>query len=132
MSNASGTPIVVTDADGVGLTTPEPYVRHVKVLLSPFLQEGIGDFAVGSCEVPPHQKGSLHTHPEAAEIWMFSEGEGRAVVGDLEIATGPGSVVYTPPGVSHQFFNTGDTPVRLFWMYSPSGAEREVIEAEFS
>ena len=132
MSYVAGAPIVVTEADGVGLTTPEPYVRHVKVLLSPMLQEGLEDVAVGTCVVPPHQMGSLHTHPDAAEIWMFSEGYGRAVVGDEEIDTGPGTVVYTPPGVSHQFFNTGDTPVKLFWMYSPSGAERDVIEAEFS
>ncbi len=132
MRYVSGTPIVVTEADGIGLTTPEPFVRHVKVLLSPLLQEGIGDFAVGSCEVPLGQRGSLHTHLDAAEIWMFSEGHGRAVVGNQEIVVGPGSVVYTPPGVSHQFFNTGDTPVKLFWMYSPAGAEREVIEAEFT
>ena len=110
MSNASRTPIVVTDADGVGLTTPEPHVRHVKVLLSPFLQDGIGDFAVGSCEVPPHQSGSLHTHPDAAEIWMFSEGEGRATVGDLEIATRPGSVVYTPPGSATSSSTQGTRP----------------------
>ena len=132
MSYVPGTPIAVTEADGIGLTTPEPFVRHVKVLLSPLLQEGIGDFAVGSCEVPLGQRGSLHTHPDAAEIWMFSEGHGRAVVGDQEIVIGPGSVVYTPPGVSHQFFNTGDTPVKLFWMYSPAGTERDVIEAEFT
>ena len=62
---------------------------------------------------------------------MFYEGEGRAVVGGREFTTGPGSVVYTPPGAAHQFFNTGDTPVRLFWLYSPAGAERNVIESEF-
>ena len=132
MSYVPGAPIVVSEADGVGLTTPEPFVRHVKVLLSPMLQEGLEDFAVGTCEVPPHQMGSLHTHEDAAEIWMFSEGHGKAVVGEEEIETGPGTVVYTPPGVSHQFFNTGNTPVRLFWMYSPSGAERDVLVAEFS
>lgn len=122
---------MVTEADGVGMTTPTPFVRHVKVLLSPMLQPGLGDFAVGVCEVPPHQMGSLHTHPDAAEIWMFSEGEGRAAVGDKEVTTGPGTVVYTPPGVSHQFFNTGDTTVKLFWMYSPSGPEDDVINARF-
>ena len=132
MDEVAGRPIVVTDADGVGLTTPEPYVRHVKVLLSPFLQDGIGDFAVGSCEVPPHQQGSPHSHPDAAEVWLFYEGVGRAVIGGEEIVTGPGSVVYTPPGVTHQFFNVGDTPAKLFFLYSPSGAERDVIEAEFS
>ena len=60
-------------------------MRHVKVLLSPMLQEGLEDFAVGTCEVPPHQMGSRHTHEDAAEIWMFSEGHGRAVVGEEEI-----------------------------------------------
>ena len=132
MGASPGTPIMVTDADGVGMTTPEPYVRHVKVLLSPLLQEGIGDFAVGSCEVPPYQKGSPHSHPDAAEVWMFYEGVGRATVGDQEIEIGPGSVVYTPPGMTHQFFNNGDTPVKLFWFYSSSGAERAVIDAEFT
>ena len=132
MDEVTGRPIVVTDADGVGLTTPTPYVRHVKVLLSPLLQDGIGDFAVGSCEVPPQQQGSPHSHPDAAEVWLFYEGVGRAVIGGEEIVTGPGSVVYTPPGMSHQFFNVGDTPVKLFFLYSPSGAERDVIEAEFS
>ena len=132
MGSEPGTPIVITEAEGLGLTTPEPYVRHVKALLSPQLQPGMGDFAVGTCEVPPGQMGSLHTHHDEAEIWMFSEGHGRATVGDREIVTGPGTVVYTPPGVSHQFFNTGDTPVKLFWMYSPSGAEKDVIDAHFT
>ena len=86
----------------------------------------------GRAKCPPHQKGSLHTHPDAAEVWLFHKGAGRATVGDEEIVTGPGTVVYTPPGVSHQFFNTGDTPVELFWLYSPSGPERDVINAEFS
>ena len=131
MEYSPGTPLVLTEGDGVGLTTAVPNVRRVDVLLSPLLQEGVGDFAVGTCEVPPDGQGSLHTHPDAVEVWMFREGRGRATVGDEEIVTGPGTVVYTPPGVSHQFFNTGDTAVKLFWLYSPSGAEREVIEATF-
>lgn len=110
MRYVSGTPIVVTEADGVGLTTPEPYVRHVKVLLSPMLQEGLEDFAVGTCEVPPREKGSLHTHPDAAEIWMFSEGHGRAVIGEEEIVTGPGTVVYTPPASATSPSTPGTRP----------------------
>jgi oxalate decarboxylase/phosphoglucose isomerase-like protein (cupin superfamily) len=55
---------------------------------------------------------------------MFFGGTGRAVVGDQEFETGPGSVVYTPPDTYHQFFNTGPEPVKLFWSYSPPGAER--------
>ncbi len=132
MSGAGCDPMVLTEADGVGMTTPEPFVRTVKVLLSPLLQDGLENFALGVCEVPANQRGSLHTHHDAAEIWMFSEGEGRATVGDQEILTGPGTVVYTPAGVSHQFFNTGDTPVKLFWMYSPAGPEQDIFDAQFA
>ena len=44
---------------------------------------------------------------------------------------GPGQVVYTPPGVEHQFVNTGDEPVKLFWTFSPPGPERRVIDETF-
>jgi len=58
-------------------------------------------------------------------------GTGRAVVGDEQYEIGPGCVVYTPAGTYHQFFNTGTEPVKLYWYYTPSGAERAVLEGAF-
>ena len=124
--------VIVTDTTrGVGLKTPEPFVREVGVLLSPLLQEGMEDVAVGYTEIPTGGQGSSHHHPDAAEIWLFFQGVGRATIGDQQVATHPGTVIYTPPGTNHQFENTGDESVKLYFMYVPSGAEKAVIDAEF-
>ena len=119
--------------DGKGMVTPAPSRREVLVLLSPLLQPELAGTGVmaGYTEVAPGEQGSYHNHPNEAEVWLFFAGRGRAVVGDAEYETEPGSVVYTAPGVYHQFFNTGDEPVRLFWYYSPPGAERVVLEGAF-
>ena len=82
-------PIVTDIGQGVGLTTPAPAVRTVKVLLSPLLQEGLEDFSIGVTEVPPHGEGRRHNHPHAAEVWLFFAGRGRAIVGDRAYPTGP-------------------------------------------
>ena len=103
----------------------------MKVLLSPLLQEGLEDFSVGVTEVPPHGEGTRHNHPDAAEVWLFFAGRGRAIVGDREYPTGPGTVVYTPPGTFHQFINTGDEPVKLYFLYVPGGEARAILDAEF-
>lgn len=119
--------------DGKGMVTPEPYRREVRVLLSPLLQPQLAGTGVmvGYSEVAPGQQGSRHNHPDEAEVWMFFAGTGRAVVGDEEYAITPGCVVYTPAGTYHQFFNTGSDPVKLYWYYTPSGAERAVLVGEF-
>ena len=124
-------PIITDISSGTGMSTPEPNVRHVRVLLSPLLQDGLEGFAVGHAEIPQGQQGSRHSHPETVEVWMFYSGTGRAIVGDQEVDTGPGTVVYTPPGVHHQFLNTGDEPVKLYFAYVPSGPEQDIIEGQF-
>lgn len=123
---------VITDiTSGVVMTTPEPYVRHVCVLLSPFLQAGLEDFAVGYTEVPVGQQGSSHNHPDAAEVWLFFAGTGKAIIGGDEYETRPGVVIYTPPGVHHQFVNTGNEAVKLYYVFAPSGPEKTVIDQRF-
>ena len=64
-------------------------------------------------------------------MWLFFAGRGRAIVGDREYPTGPGTVVYTPPGTFHQFINTGDEPVKLYFLYVPGGEAQAILDAEF-
>ena len=120
-------------SEGQGIITPAPFTRDVRVLLSPLLQPELTatGTVVGYTEVAVGQSGSRHAHPESAEVWMFFAGKGLAMIGDEQMEVGAGHVVYTPPGVPHQFINTGDEPVRLFWSFSPPGPERNVIEATF-
>ncbi|MBI3942983.1 MAG: cupin domain-containing protein [Chloroflexi bacterium] len=119
--------------EGRGIITPPPYTRDVRVLLSPLLQAELANtgIMVGYSEVAPGQQGSRHSHPHEAEVWMFFAGEGKATIGDEDVTIRPGSVIYTPPDTPHQFFNTGDETVKLFWFYSPPGAERGILEGLF-
>ena len=125
--------LVMHVSEGKGTVTPPPFVREVRVLLSPLLQPELAQTGtvVGYTEVAVGQSGSRHAHADSAEVWMFFAGRGIARVGDDEMEVGPGHVVYTPPGVEHQFVNTGDEPVKLYWTFSPSGPERTVLEATF-
>jgi mannose-6-phosphate isomerase-like protein (cupin superfamily) len=123
--------IVTNIESGVAITTPEPSVRHVRVLLSPLMQEGLEDFAVGYTEMPPGENGSLHKHLLSAEIWLFFKGNGRATVGGEEIEIRPGVVVYTPRDTYHQVFNTGDEAIQLYYLYVPAGEEKEIIDGRF-
>ena len=124
-------PLFLNRHDGVGFVTPAPATRDVRVLLSPLLQEGMGDFAVGMTQIPAGVVGTRHSHPETTEIWMILSGRGRARIGDEDRPVAPGDVVYTPPGVSHQFVNDGDEPVTVYFLYSPSGAEQRVLDGGF-
>ncbi len=120
-------------SEGKGIVTPPPHVRDVRVLLSPLSQPELAatGVVVGYTEVAVGQSGSRHAHPDSAEVWMFFAGKGIAIVGDEQMEVGAGHVVYTPPGVEHQFSNTGNEPVRLYWSFSPPGPERNVLEATF-
>ncbi len=121
-------------SEGKGTVTPPPHVRDVRVLLSPLLQPELAatGVVIGHTEVAVGQSGSRHSHADSAEVWMFYAGKGIAIVGDDQVEVGPGRVVYTPPGVAHQFINTGDEPVKLFFSFSPSGPERSVLEHQFT
>ena len=125
--------LAVHVSEGQGITTPAPFVRSVRVLLSPALQPALAatGTVIGYTEVSVGQSGSSHAHAGSAEVWMFFAGKGIAIVGGEQVEVVPGLVVYTPPGVPHQFINTGDEPVKLFFSFSPPGPERDVIEARF-
>ena len=123
--------VIVTDTkSGKAMTTPKPHERHVRVLLSPLLNQNIENFAVGFTEVPPFTNGTRHQHSES-EIWMVISGTAIARVGTEEYQIASGSVVYTPAGTSHQFVNESSESVCIFFVYVPSGAERSIISGEF-
>ncbi|NIS62285.1 MAG: cupin domain-containing protein, partial [Proteobacteria bacterium] len=51
-------------------------------------------------------------------------------VGDEREPGGPESVVFLPRNVKHQVINTGQESLRLFWIYTPPGGEKSVLEGK--
>ena len=110
--------------------TPEPHERELKVLISPSLQQGVEGLSVGMTILAPGKSSSFHSHEAECETWLVVSGEGDVVVGDEREPVGPESVVFMPRNVKHQIINTGQETLRMFWVYTPPGAEKSVLEGK--
>jgi oxalate decarboxylase/phosphoglucose isomerase-like protein (cupin superfamily) len=67
-----------------------------------------------------------HNHPNEEEILYVVEGEGAQMVdvGGEEIRqVYPGTMIHIPPGVYHSTVNTGNQPMTILVVYSPTGPE---------
>ena len=59
-------------------------------------------------EVNSQSRLSLQKHEHRSEKWIIVEGQGLAVVNNIEIPVKPGSVVDIPLGAVHRIGNTGE------------------------
>ena len=72
-----------------------------------------------------------HNHPGAEEIIYVLSGTGEQMVEDeagrpIVQTVGPGTTIYVPASRFHYTVNTGDTPMKVFVVYTPAGAELEL------
>jgi mannose-6-phosphate isomerase-like protein (cupin superfamily) len=61
------------------------------------------------------------------QVLFFVTGTGEAVLNKERSAVTANSLVVVPAGTRHNFINTGDTPMKLFTIYSPPEEEPGTI-----
>lgn len=111
---------------------PPPHERERKVLISPSLQKEVEGLAIGMTILPPGNSSSFHSHDNESEIWIIVSGKGEVGVGEETEQVGPESVVFRTPTIKHQIINTGQEPLRMFWIYTPPGGETAVLEGDMA
>jgi len=83
------------------------------------------NFAMGNVTLEPHNGlvgGQVPWHnQDQEEVYFIVEGEGEMCLGSERIAVKSGQAVYIPSGVFHQLTNIGSTPLRMIYVYGPSG-----------
>ncbi len=83
------------------------------------------NFAMGNVTLEPHNGvvgGQVPWHnQEQEEVYFIIEGEGEMCLGKEHFAIKAGQAAYIPSGVFHQLTNTGSTPMRMIYVYGPSG-----------
>jgi len=90
-----------------------------------FVGEGLPieakNFCMGYVVLDP-QGGQVPWHDhEQEEVYLLLEGTCEVCLGrERQTLTGV-QAVYIPPGVFHQMTNTGDTPAKMIYCYSPAG-----------
>ncbi len=67
----------------------------------------------------PGQASSRHSHEASEEFVYVVRGNGQVTVGDETAPLKPNLMVYGPPGIAHQYRNTGQEDLVLFVVYSP-------------
>lgn len=79
------------------------------------------NFAMGNVTLEPNGGQVPWHNQEQEEIYFIVEGEGEMCLGEERRAVKAGQAVYIPSGVFHQLTNTGSTPMRMIYVYGPSG-----------
>ena len=89
---------------------------------------GATQLSAGVVHLPPGMGHTRHNHPGAEEIIYVLEGSGEQMVEDAggnpmvhQVRTG--CTVFVPDSRFHSTLNTGDSPMKLFVVYSPAGPE---------
>jgi len=124
--------IIARSNEAKGFVTPAPHKRELKVLISPSLQEDVEGLAVGMTILPPGESSSFHSHEAECETWIVVAGHGEVRVGNERQPVGPETVVFLKPNIKHQITNTGQSPLRMFWIYTPPGGEKSILDGKMS
>ncbi len=120
--------ILVHSSQVKGFMAPEPHVRELKVLISPTLQEEAQGLSIGMTIVPPGCSSSFHSHETEDETWIIFSGKGEVRVEERTEKVSPESVIFLPRRKRHQIINSSSEPLRMFWIYTPPGPEKSVLE----
>jgi mannose-6-phosphate isomerase-like protein (cupin superfamily) len=59
----------------------------------------------------------------------IEEGQGKAVLDGVETEVEDDWAIVIPAGVEHNVVNTGDTPLKLYSIYSPAEHRHDVVHA---
>ncbi len=69
----------------------------------------------------------LHSH-NVEESVLILEGEATAQIGEDHFDLEVGDASWVPAGVPHRFFNRGETPMRIYWVYGGRYVTRTMTE----
>lgn len=69
--------------------------------------------------IPVREEIGEEVHEGIDQLLVFVEGEADAVVEGESSPVRAGQAVLVPAGTRHNFVNSGDTPLRLWTVYSP-------------
>lgn len=83
-----------------------------------------GAYSLFELHCPPGDSVPVHSHSNEDETFIVLEGTLTFFVGGVTHTAPPGTVVFGPRNIPHQFRNESDQHARLYVMTTPGGFER--------
>lgn len=81
--------------------------------------------------IPVDQEIGMEAH-KVDQIFVFVQGEGKAIINNVASDVFPNHLVFVPAGLQHNFKNTGSEELKLFTIYAPAQHKPGTIEKEKS
>lgn len=113
---------VVEPDEGESYWQPEPSNGYVTLKLTPESMP-YDTFTSGVQVLPPGCNVREHGHKRNHELIFIYEGTGRAVIEEQEYPLKPGVTVLFGRYARHLVENTGDTDMKMFWVFFPPALE---------
>ena len=85
------------------------------------------DQSLAQATVPPGARTEAHFHRASEEIYLFTAGAGRMLLGDEQAAVRAGDCVVIAPGAAHQLVNDGAEPLVLLCCCSPPYSDADTV-----
>jgi mannose-6-phosphate isomerase-like protein (cupin superfamily) len=83
--------------------------------------------SLAEATVPPGAATEAHYHRASEEIYYFTAGAGRMILGEEESAVRAGDCVVIPPGTEHQLVNDGREPLVLLCCCAPPYSHEDTV-----
>jgi mannose-6-phosphate isomerase-like protein (cupin superfamily) len=120
--------VIVDEKDAPFRIPDPPEARVLKCLLSPALHPEVTGIGVGITILPAASRSDYIGHEEGEMFYVVS-GCGKFKVEDRVYELKPGILIWTSPQERHQMINDSDTTLKILWVLSPPGKEREILKA---
>jgi mannose-6-phosphate isomerase-like protein (cupin superfamily) len=83
--------------------------------------------SLAEATVPVGARTIAHYHRVTEELYFFTAGRGRMILGDSERDVAAGDCVVIPPGEVHALVNTGEEPLVLLCCCAPAYSHEDTV-----
>lgn len=117
-----GKSVIVGPDEGRSLWQPLPSRGYVDVNLTPD-NMSYDTFSSGIQVMPPGCMVREHGHKQNHELVFVYEGTGQVDIDGELSEFGPGTTILFARNCNHWIKNTGETDIKMFWVFFPPGLE---------
>ena len=108
-----------------GITVPEPYKRHIKVMLASDRRDAT-EITFSQVLIYPESKTDYHSH-DRSELIVVVSGRGKSICDGKEIGVQADMALWIKPGEKHQLINDGDEMLKLYTFFTPAYSARDLL-----
>jgi mannose-6-phosphate isomerase-like protein (cupin superfamily) len=108
-----------------GTTVPEPYSRHIKVVLAKD-RHNVSEITLSYVFSHPNSKTDYHKH-DRPELILILAGRGKSLCDGVETRVEPDMALWVKPGEMHQLINDGEDMLRLATVFTPGYSAEELL-----